>query len=148
MLYQLIVILFRPPPARQKFFMRHTTARYRNAEGGAALAVDTVCPLGGNCRVEGPGRGKCPHCRYRKCLDLGMTLTRKWFSYVEPCVQCNHCATPYIHRYSIHCPIFPQLPVVRQDVTFLKSLVAFAVADRRDSTLVRSRAKGAKCVVV
>ncbi|CAL8077410.1 unnamed protein product [Calicophoron daubneyi] len=61
--------------ACKKFFMRHTTARFRNAEAGGPTPVDSVCPMGGQCRIEGPGRGKCPHCRYRKCLDLGMTLT-------------------------------------------------------------------------
>lgn len=39
--------------------------------------LNVVCPMGGNCKIEGPGRGKCPHCRFRKCLDLGMSLTRK-----------------------------------------------------------------------
>ncbi|KAF8566917.1 hypothetical protein P879_02873 [Paragonimus westermani] len=62
--------------ACKKFFMRHTAARFRQSESsGVAHSSDTVCPMGGQCRVEGPGRGKCPHCRYRKCLDLGMTLT-------------------------------------------------------------------------
>ncbi|KAG5455344.1 hypothetical protein CSKR_105497 [Clonorchis sinensis] len=51
------------------------TARYRHAEAGGGNLSDSACPMGGQCRVEGPGRGKCPHCRYRKCLDLGMTLT-------------------------------------------------------------------------
>ncbi|OON20890.1 zinc finger, C4 type [Opisthorchis viverrini] len=55
--------------------MRHTAARYRHAEAGGGNLSDSACPMGGQCRVEGPGRGKCPHCRYRKCLDLGMTLT-------------------------------------------------------------------------
>ncbi|VDP88103.1 unnamed protein product [Echinostoma caproni] len=57
--------------------MRHTAARYRNSEAGGPSPAESVCPMGGQCRVEGPGRGKCPHCRYRKCLDLGMTLTRE-----------------------------------------------------------------------
>ncbi|KER20321.1 hypothetical protein T265_11105 [Opisthorchis viverrini] len=61
--------------ACKKFFMRHTAARYRHAEAGGGNLSDSACPMGGQCRVEGPGRGKCPHCRYRKCLDLGMTLT-------------------------------------------------------------------------
>ncbi|CAH8649238.1 unnamed protein product [Heterobilharzia americana] len=60
--------------ACKKFFMRHTAARLRSSEMGSTVA-ESICPMGGRCRVEGPGRGKCPHCRYRKCLDLGMTLT-------------------------------------------------------------------------
>ncbi|CAH8875047.1 unnamed protein product [Trichobilharzia szidati] len=60
--------------ACKKFFMRHTAARLRNSEMGSTV-TESICPMGGRCRVEGPGRGKCPHCRYRKCLDLGMTLT-------------------------------------------------------------------------
>ncbi|CAH8589751.1 unnamed protein product [Dicrocoelium dendriticum] len=61
--------------ACKKFFMRHTAARFRQSESGGGNPLDAICPMGGQCRVEGPGRGKCPHCRYRKCLDLGMTLT-------------------------------------------------------------------------
>lgn len=61
--------------ACKKFFMRHTAARFRHSESGSGNHLDAICPMGGQCRVEGPGRGKCPHCRYRKCLDLGMTLT-------------------------------------------------------------------------
>ncbi|TNN09743.1 Protein embryonic gonad [Schistosoma japonicum] len=60
--------------ACKKFFMRHTAARLRNSETGSTIS-ESICPMGGRCRVEGPGRGKCPHCRYRKCLELGMTLT-------------------------------------------------------------------------
>ncbi|CAH8680734.1 unnamed protein product [Schistosoma rodhaini] len=60
--------------ACKKFFMRHTAARLRNSEIGSTVS-ESICPMGGRCRVEGPGRGKCPHCRYRKCLELGMTLT-------------------------------------------------------------------------
>ncbi|VDP04037.1 unnamed protein product [Schistosoma mattheei] len=60
--------------------MRHTAARLRNSEIGSTVS-ESICPMGGRCRVEGPGRGKCPHCRYRKCLELGMTLTRKFLSF-------------------------------------------------------------------
>ncbi|KAL7053509.1 hypothetical protein AAHC03_027062 [Spirometra sp. Aus1] len=68
--------------ACKKFFTRHMTMRVRkNKEGAedtetfAGRELRTVCPMGGQCRIEGPGRGKCPHCRFRKCLDLGMSLT-------------------------------------------------------------------------
>ncbi|VEL19334.1 unnamed protein product [Protopolystoma xenopodis] len=86
-----------------KFFTRHASARLRSASSDNAstsiVTGDTegldqspsasanggscnvpasqvmACPMGGGCRVEGPGRGKCPHCRFKKCLDLGMNLT-------------------------------------------------------------------------
>ncbi|VDM33972.1 unnamed protein product [Hydatigera taeniaeformis] len=76
--------------ACKKFFTRHLTNRIKkdkstNGEGESAKAstqrveiypdLNVVCPMGGNCKIEGPGRGKCPHCRFRKCLDLGMSLT-------------------------------------------------------------------------
>ncbi|VDK20940.1 unnamed protein product [Taenia asiatica] len=76
--------------ACQKFFTRHLTNRIKkdksaNGEGDSAKSsiqggeiypdLNVVCPMGGNCKIEGPGRGKCPHCRFRKCLDLGMSLT-------------------------------------------------------------------------
>ncbi|VDN10089.1 unnamed protein product [Dibothriocephalus latus] len=48
-----------------------------NPEAFAGRELRTVCPMGGRCKIEGAGRGKCPHCRFRKCLDLGMSLTRE-----------------------------------------------------------------------
>ncbi|VDM02806.1 unnamed protein product [Schistocephalus solidus] len=47
-----------------------------DTEAFAGRELRTVCPMGGHCKIEGPGRGKCPHCRFRKCLDLGMSLTQ------------------------------------------------------------------------
>ncbi|KAM7543168.1 hypothetical protein Aperf_G00000016155 [Anoplocephala perfoliata] len=82
--------------ACKKFFTRHLTNRLKKEKsssddgnpsklmsgvssggsGGDIYAdLNVVCPMGGNCKIEGPGRGKCPHCRFRKCLDLGMSLT-------------------------------------------------------------------------
>nr|CDS31978.1 nuclear receptor 2DBD gamma [Hymenolepis microstoma] len=84
--------------ACKKFFTRHLTNRIKKDKasvcgdslvigdslksismggGNSDLYADlnVVCPMGGNCKIEGPGRGKCPHCRFRKCLDLGMSLT-------------------------------------------------------------------------
>ncbi|CDS37339.1 nuclear receptor 2DBD gamma [Echinococcus multilocularis] len=76
--------------ACKKFFTRHLTNRIKKekstfGEGDSAKSstqggethpdLNVVCPMGGNCKIEGPGRGKCPHCRFRKCLDLGMSLT-------------------------------------------------------------------------
>uniref|UniRef100_A0A0X3QAH2 Nuclear receptor domain-containing protein n=1 Tax=Schistocephalus solidus TaxID=70667 RepID=A0A0X3QAH2_SCHSO len=68
--------------ACKKFFTRHMTMRVRKSKEGtedteafAGRELRTVCPMGGHCKIEGPGRGKCPHCRFRKCLDLGMSLT-------------------------------------------------------------------------
>ncbi|KAL5108052.1 Knirps-related protein [Taenia crassiceps] len=76
--------------ACKKFFTRHLTNRIKkdksaSGEGDSAKSstqggemfpdLNVVCPMGGNCKIEGPGRGKCPHCRFRKCLDLGMSLT-------------------------------------------------------------------------
>ncbi|VDN97648.1 unnamed protein product [Rodentolepis nana] len=86
--------------ACKKFFTRHLTNRIKKDKASAcgdSLGIEdplksismgggnsdmyadlnVVCPMGGNCKIEGPGRGKCPHCRFRKCLDLGMSLTRK-----------------------------------------------------------------------
>ncbi|VUZ44964.1 unnamed protein product [Hymenolepis diminuta] len=91
--------------ACKKFFTRHLTNRIKKDKtsvcgdslgvgdslkpmsmgggGNSEIYADlnVVCPMGGNCKIEGPGRGKCPHCRFRKCLDLGMSLThikRRW----------------------------------------------------------------------
>ncbi|KAL5961306.1 putative nuclear hormone receptor HR3 [Taenia solium] len=48
-----------------KFFMRHSLANGRST---------TTCPSGGNCVIAKSSRGRCQQCRYKKCLEVGMSL--------------------------------------------------------------------------
>ncbi|VUZ40124.1 unnamed protein product, partial [Hymenolepis diminuta] len=51
--------------ACKKFFMRHSLANGRST---------TTCPSGGNCVIVKNSRGRCQQCRYKKCLEVGMSL--------------------------------------------------------------------------
>ncbi|KAM7539136.1 hypothetical protein Aperf_G00000050605 [Anoplocephala perfoliata] len=51
--------------ACKKFFMRHSLANGRST---------TTCPSGGNCVIAKNSRGRCQQCRYKKCLEVGMSL--------------------------------------------------------------------------
>ncbi|VDD77213.1 unnamed protein product [Mesocestoides corti] len=90
-----------------KFFTRHLTNRIKKdkpatadgepskpTHGDVYADLSVACPMGGNCKIEGPGRGKCPHCRFRKCLDLGMSLTH----------------APPVWGCVVPCSVSPNLP--------------------------------------
>uniref|UniRef100_A0A5K3ELX8 NR LBD domain-containing protein n=2 Tax=Mesocestoides corti TaxID=53468 RepID=A0A5K3ELX8_MESCO len=51
--------------ACKKFFMRHSLANGR---------ATTTCPSGGKCVIAKTSRGRCQQCRYKKCLEVGMSL--------------------------------------------------------------------------
>uniref|UniRef100_A0A0X3NNT8 Uncharacterized protein n=1 Tax=Schistocephalus solidus TaxID=70667 RepID=A0A0X3NNT8_SCHSO len=71
--------------ACKKFFMRQSLSNGKST---------TVCPSGGNCVIAKTSRGRCQQCRYKKCLELGMSL-REFESQADidisniPCRVCG-----------------------------------------------------------
>lgn len=40
------------------------------------------CKLGGNCEMDTYTRRKCPHCRFKKCKEVGMLEECKLFTFI------------------------------------------------------------------